>query len=191
MRFFGGKRFFRIFFSTPPIFTIFYFRSPVSTRSADARAAQYSTGHPSPHLAQSSTSNLPVLLRRSRLKLPRNPNLSNVGHPRSPNFFFVVHLRSPKPSSVGYPRSPKPSSAQPESSAYPVVQTPILFCRSFNIMNKKKPNLRVVKMKDSPRAYTQDDINCIRSEWVEFVGKHVLPQFIGPMKPYLRQFIDV
>ncbi|TYK19630.1 uncharacterized protein E5676_scaffold242G00160 [Cucumis melo var. makuwa] len=28
-------------------------------------------------------------------------------------------------------------------------------------------------MKDSPRAYTQDDIDCIRSEWVEFVGKHV------------------
>ncbi|TYK04924.1 hypothetical protein E5676_scaffold143G001330 [Cucumis melo var. makuwa] len=77
--------------------------------------------------------------------------------------------------------------------------------RSFNIMNKKKPNWRVVKcpkqsgvvecgyyvmrfmrdiimststsiiqiMKDSPRAYTQDDIDCIRSEWAEFVGKHV------------------
>ncbi|KAA0042507.1 uncharacterized protein E6C27_scaffold5359G00010 [Cucumis melo var. makuwa] len=28
-------------------------------------------------------------------------------------------------------------------------------------------------MKDSPRAYTQDDIDCIRSEWAEFVGKHV------------------
>ncbi|KAA0025510.1 uncharacterized protein E6C27_scaffold417G001180 [Cucumis melo var. makuwa] len=28
-------------------------------------------------------------------------------------------------------------------------------------------------MKDSPRAYTQDDIYCIRSEWAEFVGKHV------------------
>ncbi|KAA0062102.1 uncharacterized protein E6C27_scaffold89G004530 [Cucumis melo var. makuwa] len=28
-------------------------------------------------------------------------------------------------------------------------------------------------MKDSPRAYTQDDIDCIRSEWTEFVGKHV------------------
>ncbi|KAL0553501.1 hypothetical protein IC582_007396 [Cucumis melo] len=25
-------------------------------------------------------------------------------------------------------------------------------------------------MKDSPRAYTQDDIDCIRSEWVEFVS---------------------
>ncbi|KAA0067157.1 transposase [Cucumis melo var. makuwa] len=45
--------------------------------------------------------------------------------------------------------------------------------RSFNIMNKKKPNWRVVKMKDSPRAYTQDDIDCIRSKWAEFVGKHV------------------
>uniref|UniRef100_A0A9I9E4A4 Ubiquitin-like protease family profile domain-containing protein n=1 Tax=Cucumis melo TaxID=3656 RepID=A0A9I9E4A4_CUCME len=45
--------------------------------------------------------------------------------------------------------------------------------RSFNIMNKKKPAWRVVKMKDSPRAYTQDDIDCIRSEWAEFVGKHV------------------
>ncbi|TYK11161.1 uncharacterized protein E5676_scaffold66G00720 [Cucumis melo var. makuwa] len=77
--------------------------------------------------------------------------------------------------------------------------------RSFNIRNKKKSNLRVVKclkqsgvvecgyyviwfmrdiimststsiiqiMKDSPRAYTQDDIDCIRSEWAEFVGKHV------------------
>ncbi|KAA0053572.1 uncharacterized protein E5676_scaffold522G00900 [Cucumis melo var. makuwa] len=77
--------------------------------------------------------------------------------------------------------------------------------RLFNIMNKKKPNWRVVKcpkqsgevecgyyvmqfmrdiimststsiiqiMKDSPRAYTQDDIDCIRSEWAEFVGKHV------------------
>ncbi|TYK04175.1 transposase [Cucumis melo var. makuwa] len=33
--------------------------------------------------------------------------------------------------------------------------------RSFNIMNKKKPNWRIVKMKDSPRAYTQDDIDCI------------------------------
>ncbi|KAA0054100.1 uncharacterized protein E6C27_scaffold131G00060 [Cucumis melo var. makuwa] len=28
-------------------------------------------------------------------------------------------------------------------------------------------------MKDSPRAYIQDDIDCIRSEWAEFVGKHV------------------
>ncbi|TYK18000.1 transposase [Cucumis melo var. makuwa] len=28
-------------------------------------------------------------------------------------------------------------------------------------------------MKDSPRAYTQDEIDCIRSEWAEFVGKHV------------------
>ncbi|KAL0533404.1 hypothetical protein IC582_030243 [Cucumis melo] len=28
-------------------------------------------------------------------------------------------------------------------------------------------------MKDSPRTYTQDDIDCIRSEWAEFVGKHV------------------
>ncbi|KAA0053269.1 transposase [Cucumis melo var. makuwa] len=28
-------------------------------------------------------------------------------------------------------------------------------------------------MKDSPRAYTQDDIDCIRSEWAEFVGKHI------------------
>uniref|UniRef100_A0A9I9EGS8 Ubiquitin-like protease family profile domain-containing protein n=1 Tax=Cucumis melo TaxID=3656 RepID=A0A9I9EGS8_CUCME len=46
-------------------------------------------------------------------------------------------------------------------------------------------------MKDSPRAYTQDDIDCIRSEWAEFVGKHVLPQSIGANKPYLRQFIDV
>ncbi|KAL0539394.1 hypothetical protein IC582_023606 [Cucumis melo] len=45
--------------------------------------------------------------------------------------------------------------------------------RSFNIMNKKKPNWRVVKMKDSPRTYTQDDIDCIRFEWAEFVGKHV------------------
>ncbi|KAL0549333.1 hypothetical protein IC582_013814 [Cucumis melo] len=45
--------------------------------------------------------------------------------------------------------------------------------RSFNIMNKKKPNLRVVKMKDSPHAYSQDDIDCIRSEWAEFVGNHV------------------
>ncbi|KAA0047315.1 uncharacterized protein E6C27_scaffold908G001320 [Cucumis melo var. makuwa] len=77
--------------------------------------------------------------------------------------------------------------------------------RSFNIMNKKKPNWRVVKnpkqsevvecgyyvmrfmhdiimststfiiqiMKDSPRAYTQDDIDCIRFEWAEFVGKHI------------------
>ncbi|KAL0544811.1 hypothetical protein IC582_019936 [Cucumis melo] len=76
---------------------------------------------------------------------------------------------------------------------------------SFNIMNKKKPNWRVVKcpkqsgvvecgyyvmrfmrdiimststsiiqiMKDSLRAYTQDDIDCIRSEWAKFVGKHV------------------
>ncbi|KAL0557071.1 hypothetical protein IC582_005589 [Cucumis melo] len=56
-------------------------------------------------------------------------------------------------------------------------------------------------MKDSPRAYTQDDIDCIRSEWAEFVGKQVdkglnkakgnpmafykvLPQSIGAMKPY-------
>ncbi|TYK04901.1 hypothetical protein E5676_scaffold143G001050 [Cucumis melo var. makuwa] len=77
--------------------------------------------------------------------------------------------------------------------------------RSFNLMNKKNPNWRVMKcpkqsgvlecgcyvmrfmrdiimststsiiqiMKDSPRAYTQDDIDCIRSEWAEFVGKHV------------------
>ncbi|KAL0556776.1 hypothetical protein IC582_005292 [Cucumis melo] len=29
------------------------------------------------------------------------------------------------------------------------------------------------RMKDSPRAYTHDDIDCIRSEWAEFVGKHV------------------
>ncbi|TYJ98261.1 uncharacterized protein E5676_scaffold203G00030 [Cucumis melo var. makuwa] len=28
-------------------------------------------------------------------------------------------------------------------------------------------------MKDLPRAYTQDDIDCIRSEWAEFVGEHV------------------
>ncbi|KAL0533411.1 hypothetical protein IC582_030250 [Cucumis melo] len=28
-------------------------------------------------------------------------------------------------------------------------------------------------MKDSPHAYTQDDIDCIRFEWPEFVGKHV------------------
>ncbi|KAA0026072.1 uncharacterized protein E6C27_scaffold19G00020 [Cucumis melo var. makuwa] len=27
--------------------------------------------------------------------------------------------------------------------------------------------------KDSPRADTQDDIDCIMSEWAEFVGKHV------------------
>uniref|UniRef100_A0A9I9EK60 Ubiquitin-like protease family profile domain-containing protein n=1 Tax=Cucumis melo TaxID=3656 RepID=A0A9I9EK60_CUCME len=46
-------------------------------------------------------------------------------------------------------------------------------------------------MKDSPRAYIQDDIDCIRSEWAEFVGKHVLSQSIGARKPYLRQFIDV
>ncbi|TYK14071.1 hypothetical protein E5676_scaffold363G00500 [Cucumis melo var. makuwa] len=63
-------------------------------------------------------------------------------------------------------------------------------------------------MKDSPHAYTQDDIDCIRSEWAEFVGKHVdkglnkakgnpiafykvLPQSIGAMKPYLRQLVDV
>ncbi|KAL4038060.1 hypothetical protein IC575_001665 [Cucumis melo] len=77
--------------------------------------------------------------------------------------------------------------------------------RLFNLMNKKKPNWRVVKcpkqsgvvecgyyvmrfmgdiimststsiiqiMKDSPRAYTQYGIDCIRSEWTEFVGKHV------------------
>ncbi|TYK00090.1 uncharacterized protein E5676_scaffold596G00420 [Cucumis melo var. makuwa] len=36
--------------------------------------------------------------------------------------------------------------------------------RSFNIMKKKKPNWRVVKIKDSPRAYTLDDIDYIRSE---------------------------
>uniref|UniRef100_A0A9I9EIE6 Ubiquitin-like protease family profile domain-containing protein n=1 Tax=Cucumis melo TaxID=3656 RepID=A0A9I9EIE6_CUCME len=46
-------------------------------------------------------------------------------------------------------------------------------------------------MKDSPRTYTQDDIDCIRSEWAEFVGKHVLPQSIRAMKSYLRQFINV
>ncbi|KAA0031799.1 uncharacterized protein E6C27_scaffold848G00410 [Cucumis melo var. makuwa] len=63
-------------------------------------------------------------------------------------------------------------------------------------------------MKDSPRAYTQDDIDCIRSEWAEFVGKHVdkglnkakgnpmafykvLPQSIGAMKPWIRQLVDV
>uniref|UniRef100_A0A9I9EIG3 Ubiquitin-like protease family profile domain-containing protein n=1 Tax=Cucumis melo TaxID=3656 RepID=A0A9I9EIG3_CUCME len=46
-------------------------------------------------------------------------------------------------------------------------------------------------MKDSPRTYTQDDIDCIRSKWAEFVGKHVLPQSIGAAKPYLRQFIVV
>uniref|UniRef100_A0A9I9EJT6 Ubiquitin-like protease family profile domain-containing protein n=1 Tax=Cucumis melo TaxID=3656 RepID=A0A9I9EJT6_CUCME len=94
--------------------------------------------------------------------------------------------------------------------------------RSFNLMNKKNPNWRVMKcpkqsgvlecgyvmrfmrdiimststsiiqiMKDSPRAYTQDDIDCIRSEWAEFVGKHVLRQSVGAMKPYLRKFIDV
>uniref|UniRef100_A0A9I9E9C4 Ubiquitin-like protease family profile domain-containing protein n=1 Tax=Cucumis melo TaxID=3656 RepID=A0A9I9E9C4_CUCME len=51
--------------------------------------------------------------------------------------------------------------------------------RSFNIMNKKKPVWRVVKMKDSPRVYTQDDIDCIRSEWAEFVGKHVLTRQKG------------
>ncbi|KAA0061136.1 putative polyprotein [Cucumis melo var. makuwa] len=28
-------------------------------------------------------------------------------------------------------------------------------------------------MKDSLRAYTQDDIDCIRSEWAEFVRKHI------------------
>ncbi|TYK07536.1 uncharacterized protein E5676_scaffold544G00010 [Cucumis melo var. makuwa] len=73
---------------------------------------------------------------------------------------------------------------------------------SFNIMNKKKSNWRVVKqsgvvecgyyvmrfmcdiimststsiiqiMKDSPRAYTRDNIDCIWFEWAEFVGKHV------------------
>ncbi|KAL4013245.1 hypothetical protein IC575_025407 [Cucumis melo] len=31
----------------------------------------------------------------------------------------------------------------------------------------------IITMKDSPHAYTQDDIDCIRSEWAEFVGKHV------------------
>uniref|UniRef100_A0A9I9E4U3 Ubiquitin-like protease family profile domain-containing protein n=1 Tax=Cucumis melo TaxID=3656 RepID=A0A9I9E4U3_CUCME len=120
--------------------------------------------------------------------------------------------------------------------------------RLFNLMNKKKPNWRVVKcpkqsgvvecgyyvmrfmgdiimststsiiqiMKDSPRAYTQYGIDCIRSEWTEFVGKHcvvhhevllkclvdkkvllkcvvdvqVLRQSIGAMKPYLCQFIN-
>ncbi|KAA0052809.1 uncharacterized protein E6C27_scaffold1614G00250 [Cucumis melo var. makuwa] len=63
-------------------------------------------------------------------------------------------------------------------------------------------------MKDSPRAYTQDDIDCIRSEWAELVGKHVdkglnkakgnpmafykvLPQSIGAMKPWIRQLVDV
>ncbi|KAL0551438.1 hypothetical protein IC582_010526 [Cucumis melo] len=67
-------------------------------------------------------------------------------------------------------------------------------------------------MKDSPRAYTQDDIDCIRSEWAEFVGKHVhctvdkglnkakgnpmafynvLPQSIGAMKPWIHQLVDV
>ncbi|KAL4038171.1 hypothetical protein IC575_001778 [Cucumis melo] len=44
---------------------------------------------------------------------------------------------------------------------------------SFNIMMKKKPNWRIMKMKDSPRTYTQDDIDCTRFEWAEFVGKHV------------------
>ncbi|KAA0045190.1 uncharacterized protein E6C27_scaffold30G001910 [Cucumis melo var. makuwa] len=33
-------------------------------------------------------------------------------------------------------------------------------------------------MKDSPRAYTQDDIDCIRSEWAEFVGKHCIVRSI-------------
>ena len=33
--------------------------------------------------------------------------------------------------------------------------------------------LYCLQMKDSPRAYTHDDIDCIRSEWAEFVGKHV------------------
>uniref|UniRef100_A0A9I9E733 Ubiquitin-like protease family profile domain-containing protein n=1 Tax=Cucumis melo TaxID=3656 RepID=A0A9I9E733_CUCME len=44
--------------------------------------------------------------------------------------------------------------------------------RSFNIMKKKKPNWMIVKIKDSPRAYTLDDIDYIRFEWVEFAGKH-------------------
>ena len=33
--------------------------------------------------------------------------------------------------------------------------------------------LYCLQMKDSPRTYTQDDIDYIRFEWAEFVGKHV------------------
>uniref|UniRef100_A0A9I9EEK8 Ubiquitin-like protease family profile domain-containing protein n=1 Tax=Cucumis melo TaxID=3656 RepID=A0A9I9EEK8_CUCME len=51
--------------------------------------------------------------------------------------------------------------------------------------------LYCLQMKYSPRTYTQDDIDCRRSEWAEFVGKHVLPKSIGAVKPYLQQFIDV
>ncbi|KAL0539847.1 hypothetical protein IC582_024068 [Cucumis melo] len=74
-----------------------------------------------------------------------------------------------------------------------VVQTPILFCRSFNIMNKKKPNWRVVKMKDSPRAYTKDDIDCIRSKWAEFcvVDHEVLLKCVVDKKMLSKCVVDL
>uniref|UniRef100_A0A9I9EG58 Ubiquitin-like protease family profile domain-containing protein n=1 Tax=Cucumis melo TaxID=3656 RepID=A0A9I9EG58_CUCME len=46
-------------------------------------------------------------------------------------------------------------------------------------------------MKDSRRTYTQNDIDCIRSKWAEFVGKHVLEESIGVVKSYFRQLIDL
>ncbi|TYK06371.1 uncharacterized protein E5676_scaffold163G00630 [Cucumis melo var. makuwa] len=38
------------------------------------------------------------------------------------------------------------------------------------ILSRSTSIIQIIK--DSPRAYTQDDIDCIRSEWTEFVGKH-------------------
>uniref|UniRef100_A0A9I9EIX1 Uncharacterized protein n=1 Tax=Cucumis melo TaxID=3656 RepID=A0A9I9EIX1_CUCME len=76
--------------------------------------------------------------------------------------------------------------------------------------------LYCLHMKDSPRTYTQDDIDYIRSEWPEFVRKYVycakaamkntvleenatameninevLQEPIGAVKPYLLQLIDL
>lgn len=44
---------------------------------------------------------------------------------------------------------------------------------SFDIVKKKRPTWKVVKMKGSSSTYTQDDIDHMQSEWAEFVGLHV------------------
>lgn len=49
----------------------------------------------------------------------------------------------------------------------------VCICRSFDIVKKKRPTWKVVKMKDSSSTYTQDDIDHMQSEWAEFVGLHV------------------
>ncbi|KAL0549101.1 hypothetical protein IC582_013581 [Cucumis melo] len=48
-----------------------------------------------------------------------------------------------------------------------------LACIYFFVNKIHLEPLYCLQMKDSPHAYTQDDIDCIRSEWAEFVGKHV------------------